>query len=281
MDKKELGGMLKGKMQEAADAVKNTVKDAKIPDIKKPDLKIPEIKIPDQVKNVFKKSEDTKETQENVEASCEDSNLKAEEQIQTEKKEAELSKDDVQAVRILSPINAVKIFYYLMAADGNIEKSEEEKFEEISREIDPEFDEHKEHVVKVCKEQLDKVIDSEDYFDVVQDGVEEAILSKQVLDKGYVPAKLLVWDLLTIAYSDDSYNDPERKLMKYIVRKTDIPKDVFLEMESSYLTVTDLEKELQWIKTTDRPYLTIEKQVKEIERREQAIFESIKALICL
>ncbi len=281
MDKKELGGMLKGKMQEAVDAVKNTVKDAKISDLKKPDLKIPEINVPDQMKNVFKKSGDTKETRRNIEASCEETDLKTEGQTQAEKKETELSKDDVQSVKILSPINAVKIFYYLMAADGNIEKSEEEKFEEVCREIDPEFDEHKEHVLKVCKEQLDKVIESEGYFDVVQDGVEEAILSNQVLNNGYVPAKLLVWDLLTIAYSDDSYNDPERKLMKYIVRKTDIPKDIFLETESSYLTVTDLEKELQWIKTTDRPYLTIEKQVKEIERREQAIFESVKALICL
>ncbi|MCR5778862.1 MAG: hypothetical protein K6G84_15835 [Lachnospiraceae bacterium] len=136
-------------------------------------------------------------------------------------------------------------------------------------------------MIKFCKEQLDKVIDSEDYYDVVQDGVEEALLSKQVFDKGYVPVKMLVWDLITLAYSDDIYNDAERKLMKYIVRKVDISRDVFLEMENSYLTVANLEKELNWVKSTDRPYLTIENQVKEIERREQAIYESVKALILL
>lgn len=281
MDKKELGGIIKGKMHEAADAVKNTVKEVKIPDIKKADIKMPEINVPDQVKNVFKKSGDTNELQESDEVVAEGMDEKTREQKQLEQKETEFSRDDIKAVRVLSPINAVKIFYYLMAADGKIEETEEVKFEQIGKEIDPEFDEHKEYVVRTCKEQLDKVIDSEDYFDVVQDGVEEAILSRQMLDKGYVPAKLLVWDLLTIAYSDDSYNDQERKLMKYIVRKIDIPKDVFLEMESSYLTVKDLEKELEWIKTTDRPYLTIETHVKEIERREQAIYESIKALICL
>ena len=116
---------------------------------------------------------------------------------------------------------------------------------------------------------------------LVQDGVEEALLAQQVLDIGYVPAKLLVWDLLTIAYSDAAYVEAERKLMKYIVRKVDIPKDVFLEMENTYLTVKDIEKEIDWIKGTDRPYRTIEKTVKELERREQAILESVKALIYL
>ena len=279
MEKKDLGGLLKGKLQGAADTVKNTVKDAKIPevripDIKKPDIKMPDIKVPDQVKNVFKKSEnETKEaTAEEMEGAA-----KKEAEIM----EAELSKSEIQIVKAVSPVNAVKIFYYLMAADGNIGNSEIERFELVGKELDQDFSEHKEHIEKVCKEQLDKVIDKDDYYDVVQDGVEEALLSKQESDKGFVPAKLLVWDLLTIAYSDEEYGEEERKLMKYIVRKVDIPKDVFLEMESSYLSVTDIQKELDWIKSTDRPYLEIDKQVKELERRQNAIYESVKALIYL
>ena len=39
MEKKNLGGVLKDKLQETASTVKNTVKDVKIPDIKKPDVK--------------------------------------------------------------------------------------------------------------------------------------------------------------------------------------------------------------------------------------------------
>ena len=265
MDKKELGGMLKGKLQEATDAVKNAAKDAKIPEVKMPEIKKPDIKVPDQVKNVFKKKD------ENNESSTEE----------TAEEKKEYSKSEIEMVKGISPLNAVKVFYYLMVADGNIEKSEDEKFTLIGREIDPEFDEHKEYVIKVCKEQLDKVIDSEDYYDVVQDGIEEALLAKQDFDKGLVPVKLLVWDLLMLAYSDEAYSETERKLIKYIVRKVDIPKDVFLEMENSLLTVNDLENELKWIKNTDRPYLTIETQVKEIERREQAVYESIKALIVL
>ncbi len=285
MEKKDLGGILKGKLKEASDTVKNTVKDVKLPDVKMSDIKMPDVKVPDQVKNVFKKKDADKgaTAEENIELNSEQvqeaKNTEAQEAA--EKKEVELSESEIQAVRVVSPMNALKIFYYMMAADGTIDLKEEEKFDLIGKEIDPDFDKNREHVVKKCEDQMGKVIDSEDYYDSVQDGVEEALLSQQVLDKGYVPARMLVWDLLTLAYSDDNYNDVERKLMKYIVRKMDIPKDVFLEMENSYLTVNDLEKELKWIKTTDRPYLTIEAHVEEIERREQAIYESIKALILL
>ena len=91
----------------------------------------------------------------------------------------------------------------------------------------------------------------------------------------------LVWDLLTIAYSDERYDETERKLLKYIVRKLQIDKAVFLEMESSILTILDIEKEIVWIKTTDRPYLTIEARVNELTKRQAVIFDSVKDLITL
>lgn len=83
------------------------------------------------------------------------------------------------------------------------------------------------------------------------------------------------------AYSDEKYDEAERKLLKYFVRKTNIDKSVFLEMESSILTLLDIEKELTWIKTTDRPYLTIETMVNELVDRKNVIFESVKELIML
>ena len=91
--------------------------------------------------------------------------------------------------------------------------------------------------------------------------------------------KLLVWDLLAIAYSDGAYDDAERRLLKYVVRKLDIDRAVFLELEGSLLTLQDLERELSWIKSTDRPYLTIEATVNELEKRKRVVFDSIMDLI--
>lgn len=156
-----------------------------------------------------------------------------------------------------------------------------EMFLTVGNEIDPEFADHKDSIVEECKKQLEKEIDPDDYYDVLQDGVEAAIDKSKHSKDSYITPKLLVWNLLTIAYSDQEYAEAERKLLKYIVRKLDIDKAVFLEMENSILTLMDLEREVAWIKTTDRPYLTIEAMVNEIADRKNVIFESVKDLITL
>lgn len=184
-------------------------------------------------------------------------------------------------VTAVAPQSAVKIFYYLMAIDRKITPEEEEKFDLIGKEMDPDFEVHKEALIKECNAQMEKIIDIEDFYDAIQDGIEAALSGKQVSNQGFVSPKLLLWDLLTIAYGDDEYGEEERKLLKYVVRKLNIAKDVFLEMESSILTIRDIEKEITWIKGTDRAYLVIEKQVKELEKRRDDIHLAIKALIML
>ena len=139
----------------------------------------------------------------------------------------------------------------------------------------------KNKIVKECQVQLDKVIDTEDYFDALREGIEDALLYMKTTDDTFITPKLLVWDLLTVAYSDEEYNETERKLIKYIVRKTNIDKAIFLEMESSILTLIDIEKELDWIKTTNKQYLVIEAMVNELKDRRNVIFESVKDLIML
>jgi len=125
------------------------------------------------------------------------------------------------------------------------------------------------------------VIDAGDYYDVVQDGVEEAILIPDESKNGFITPKLLVWDLLTIAHSDEQYDEKERKLIKYIVRKLNVDATIFLEMENTIQTLSDIERETNWIKTTNRPYLTIEAQVNELADRRNTVFESAKDLIML
>ena len=246
----------KDTLQGAVDSVKTAAKDVKLPEMKAPDIKAPDMKaVQDkmqQIGDIFKKKEKT-----------------------------DPEDTSVLEIRTVSTHNAIKIAYYLMAADGQIFHSEEEKFDAIGAELDPEFSNHKEQILKECREQLDKVIDPEDYYDALQDGIEDALLSSRTTADSFITPKLLVWDLLTIAYSDEHYDETERRLLKYIVRKLNIDKAVFLELENSILTLLDLEKELQWIKTTDRPYLTIEAMVNEIADRKNVIFESVKDLLAL
>ena len=199
-----------------------------------------------------------------------------------EKKAAE-EKEAIEArdVMAIAPRNAVKIFYYLMAIDGKITPDEEEKFHLIGKKMDLAFEEYEETIVKECMGQMEKIADAEDYYDAIRNGVEKALSGEQVSNNGFVTPKLLIWDLLTIAYGDGEYGEEEQKLLKYVVGKLNVAKNDFLEMESSILTESDIEKELEWIKGTNRPYLIVERQVKELEKRKNDIFLAVKALIML
>ncbi len=255
----EFGKGLKEKIQNAAESAKNFAKEAT------KDMDLPSM---EEIKEGAKeKFEDVKDKISDV-------------------KEALQEKDDAEesgelVFDVLSPQSAMRIIYYMMAADGDIYHNEEDKFDEIGRELDPSFAEKKEEIVCACKAQMDKVIDTEDYYDVLQDGVEDALLLSKPKEDSFISPKLLLWDLLTLAYSDNQYDETERKLLKYFVRKTNIDKAVFLELESSFLTLLDIEKEINWIKTTNKPYLTIEAIVNELADRKNVILESVKDLITL
>ena len=243
MDKKKIGAGFAGALQKAADATKAA-----------------KLAVQDM-------AADAKQSREKKKADAQKA-ASAKEIIAA----AESEKGTAPVVKSIATRNALQIIYYL---------SEEEKFDAIGAALDPNFADSKPAIIKDCQAQLEKVIDSEDYYDVLQDGVEDAIQSSNETADTFITPKLLVWDLLTIAYSDESYDETERKLLKYIVRKLQIDKAVFLEMESSILTILDIEKEIAWIKTTDRPYLTIEARVNELTKRQAAIFDSVKDLITL
>ena len=105
----------------------------------------------------------------------------------------------VSAVVTLSTKSSTKIIYYLMVVDGEVFHNEEEKFDSVCSELDPDFAAHKEGIIRECKAQMDKIIDSDDFYDVIQDGIEEAIIASTKTKDTFITPKLLVWDLLSIA----------------------------------------------------------------------------------
>ncbi|MBB5182677.1 TerB family tellurite resistance protein [Catenisphaera adipataccumulans] len=248
---------IQDKLQDSTETIKQSVKDVKMPEINAEsakqaadNAKKTALNATENVKNVFKKKE-----------------------------EPEAVKNTNNPV--LSTESAIKIIYYLMVADGKILDIEEKKFEELAKELDPHFAEKKDAIMQDCHRELDKVIDNDDEYDFLQDAVEKALLTSQPSIDAYITPKLLIWDLLTIAYSDGNANDNERRLIKHLVRRLDVDKALFLELESSMQTIMDIEKEINWIKTTDRPYLTIERMVNELNNRRNTVFEGVKDLVMI
>ena len=181
----------------------------------------------------------------------------------------------------LSTHSALKIIYYLMAVDGGISPEEETLFREIGTALDKNFQFTSRVIEEDCVYQLEKANSSEDYRSMILEGVDNAIASSVPAEDSFSTPKLLIWDLLTVSYSDEQYSEPERDLIKAIAQKLDIDEATLLELESSLQTLTAIDKETTWIKTTSKPYIEIEAIVNELADRKNAVTESVNDLLTL
>ena len=183
-------------------------------------------------------------------------------------------------MRLFEVRDAIKVFFYLMAVDGNVSAKEIACLDEIGNELDGEnYSTYKDAVIDECNEQLQNIIDEEDYYEVALEGVDSALAhSSEDVTVG-VSTRLLIWNMLVIAFSNDEYSKYERRLIKHIVRTTEPDKSVFLEMEQLIKTNIAVTKELEWIEQSQRPYSEIRPIVEELEKRRAVIIRSATELI--
>ena len=175
---------------------------------------------------------------------------------------------------------AIKSFYYLMAVDGAVTADEIEYFDSIGAELDPEvFATYRDDLIAECELQLKNIIDEEDYYEVVLEGVDKALAAQIDDPANGITVRLLVWDMLAIAFSNAEYSSFERKLIKHIVRVMDMDRSVFLEMEQIIKTNAAVENELSWINRSNRPYSEIKPIVDELERRQKVVLTCARQLI--
>ncbi len=190
--------------------------------------------------------------------------------------------------------DAVKLYYYLIAADGEVKQSELEKFEEIGKETDTSFVDYKDEVIEECNRQIKKVIDEDEYFEVIKEGIDEVLGKDSSLMSrlmfGGIGAPLVLWNLLSIAVSDKEYAPEEQKLIRYMVRKMKIDKDIYLEMENAIKTIQNIDRTITLLSSQDKGFVikgnhleiyssAIGETVKEYTQRRDVIFNSIKELV--
>lgn len=175
---------------------------------------------------------------------------------------------------------AIKAFYYLMAVDEAITDDEIACFDEIGNELDSvEFLKYREEIVDECEHQIKTVIDAENHYEVVLEGVDKALSAQTEDIENGVSVRLLVWDMLVIAFSNKNYSDFERRFIKHIVRVLNMDRSVFLKMEQIIKTHSDIVSELEWINQSNRPYSEIRPIVDELERRQKVVLACATQLI--
>ena len=93
------------------------------------------------------------------------------------------------------------------------------------------------------------------------------------------PVKLLLWNLLVVAQSDSCYQEEEAKLIRYIARHLEIDKSIVPEMEHALRAMLAIENEMEWLKSTDRPFGTVEPVLTELAERKATIVQAVHDLI--
>ena len=176
--------------------------------------------------------------------------------------------------------SAILCFYYMMSIDGKATDDEKETFEFIGRELDPDnFDEYKDELYDLFNDQISNIIDDDDPYDVMIEGVDKAIYHENESEEDGIGLRLFIWNLLVLAFSDDNYSENERRMIKHIVRTREIEKDIFLEMEQLMKTNSAISKEIECLKKSDKPYIEINATITELEERRQVILNSAQCLI--
>lgn len=174
----------------------------------------------------------------------------------------------------------IKAFYYLMAVDEAITADEIACFDEIGNQLDPvEFPQYRDEVIDECEQQIKNVIDDEDHYEVVLEGVDKALSAQTEDAENGVSVRLVVWNMLVIAFSNKNYSSFERRFIKHIVRVLNMDRSVFLEMEQIIKTHADITSELEWINQSSRPYSEIRPLVDELERRQKTVLNCATQLI--
>lgn len=183
-------------------------------------------------------------------------------------------------MKIIEKKAALKAFYYFMAIDGKITEDEKDKFIQIGNEIDEDkFIEYYEELICECDAKLSEMDEGDEFYDVVQECLDGEILNVTEDVECGVCSRLLIWDMLAVAHSDDDFSQDEKRLIAHVARKTNVEKSILLELQQAFSTISDMEKKLEKCEVSMEPYCLVRPIVDEIEHRRDVLMNSVRETI--
>jgi len=89
----------------------------------------------------------------------------------------------------------------------------------------------------------------------------------------------VIWTLINLGFADEEYSEPEQKVVTFLADYWEMNSAVLSDMVDTAETILALTKQKEWIKTTNKPYDTINEGIKEIDKRIKRMFQNIEVLI--
>lgn len=187
-------------------------------------------------------------------------------------------KQEAATVPCLTIQDALLIIYLLMMIDHEYSEKEESIFQSAGKEIDAEFDAHREELIKECNEIVTKAEEGS-YTENIKKAVAAAVAKSFMEKDTAVSGRLMVWNMIVAAYADDICSNEEYDLIAFVAEKMKVDASVMLEMTYTIKSMIAVEREEEWLKKSNRSYAEVDPQMKELAARKANMMQSIQALL--
>ncbi len=198
-------------------------------------------------------------------------------------------------------IEQLKMYYLFMLIDGELTDSEKENFTKLCETMGATGEEIKK-VTDFCYGVIPETND-ENYSNIVTirifqvlgwvEDTEINLSSNKTLPIGLntkvfhtlfkisneADCLRFVWTLINLSYSDGNCSEAEKNLINIIAEELRIERTALLDLEDTAKTMFMLCSQKDWLKTTNKPYDDVTKELTKIDGQIETLAQNIENLI--
>ncbi len=198
-------------------------------------------------------------------------------------------------------IEQLKMYYLFMLIDGELTNSEKDNFTKLCETMEATSEEIKE-VTDFCYSIIPQITD-ENYSNIVTIRILQILgwVENTEINLSYnksFPIGLyatafhstlkisneadclrFVWTLINLSYSDGNCSEAEKNLIDIIAEELRIESTALLDLKDTAKTMYMLCKQKDWLKTTNKPYDDVTKELAKIDGQIEILAQNIENLI--
>lgn len=172
------------------------------------------------------------------------------------------------------------IIYLFMNSDGECSVGELNRFDEICNSLNI-TEEKKQNVIGYCERLHLKNEDNS--YTVIQEI--DTIWKEEFGENAYYSNRVkrsqafVLWTLINLAYADNDYSDPEKKVISHLIDLWKIESKYVQEMNDTANTILALTNQIEWAKKTNRSFDYVNTLIQEYNNNIEFLFDNINISI--
>ncbi|MGI6110545.1 MAG: hypothetical protein ACOYB8_11990 [Eubacteriaceae bacterium] len=178
----------------------------------------------------------------------------------------------------------LKIYYTFLSADGVCGKEELEKLDSICQKMDID----KTRISEIVYEFTNNSIPSSSSEDMAITEIPSLATTIRILEEQSSYSTILtdksvqtniIWNLINLGYSDTSFSDPEKRIVKHLASRWNIDDVIVADLIDTAETMLSICEQKEWLKTTKQPYDTIDGKIRELDQVMKHLAENVEITV--